>query len=327
MISLAILEKPVRRDGRTHKGAVILSDLDKVCLQFPEIKKYFYTIERRGWRGINEAELADIKLVEDLSTMDETKRRFPNSILLDIGPADFVDTEVFHPVKAEKKYTGIQISLWEPFKRHELFVRAASLIPEKRFLKFGHFLNGGTLEERTYRTKVIKLSKDLGASIDILFSDFDSNKGLPKEAWRINEYINQCRMGILTTKVEGINRFKMECLAANIPVLVPADTSYPTLKHINEHTGYAFEPTPVKLAEAILYVESNLHKFKPRNYVLVNTGKEKSLEKLRKALYSLCIRDNQVYHFQDITWDGRNPSLLWEEKAVQEIQSTIRGIK
>jgi len=30
----------------------------------------------------------------------------------------------------------------------------------------------------------------------------------------------------LTTKAEGVNRFKMECMAADLPVLVASDVSF-----------------------------------------------------------------------------------------------------
>ena len=92
--SMKILKEP---EGK-NKGALILSQVDSVVSTLPFIKDKFYLIERRGWRGINESIYANIKLVEDLSFWDETLEKFPESICLDIGPADFVDTEAFKPL-------------------------------------------------------------------------------------------------------------------------------------------------------------------------------------------------------------------------------------
>lgn len=327
MISAAILKVPERNYGRVIKGAIILSCPEEAAIQIPGLKDYFFIIERRGWRGMNESQIADIKLVEDLSTMEETKNKFPNAVLVDLAGGDFVDTDLFRPIGLQKDYGGIQISCWERFKRHELFVRAAALLPDCRFVKFGHFINGGSLEERAYRDSVIGLSKQLGANIDYPYSDLESNLGLPILKEEINYFINRCSFGVLTTKIEGVNRFKMECLAADVPVLVPRDTSYPVFKHINAQTGLVFDPTPEGLADGIRYVMEHRGDFSPRGYVLCSTGKRNSLLKLKGALKLACLRDGAEYVFDSIDYDGRNQSLAWGNRAVDLIKHAIRGVE
>lgn len=327
MISGIILELPIKEE-KIHKGAVILSSSDEICENLPKVKDYFYIIERRAWRGINESKTADIKLVEDLSTWKETRKRFPEAILLDIGPADFVDTDSFKPLDTEKEYDGIQIACWHRYKRHELFVRSTDLLPKRRFLKFGHFVNGGNLDEQLLKEKIIRLSRELKPNITYPFASLRSNRQLPSYKEEVNKYINQCRMGILTTKIEGINRFKMECLSANIPVLVPEDVvSHPTRKHINERTGLFFHPTPYGLAQAIEYILTNIDQFDPRAYVLEHTGYKRSLAKLKNSLRTLCERDGSKYHFDNISWDGRNQSLLWGDKVFKILYETIKNQK
>ena len=314
--SMKILKEPFEN----KKGAIILSQVDNVVEKMPFVKDKFYIIERRGWRGLNDSKYADIKLVEDLSFWEETKKRFPNAILLDIAGADFVDTENFKPLNLEKEYTGIQISQWAEFKRPEILIRAASLIPKRKFLKLGHFVDGGSMQEIEFRDSMIQLAKDTGANIDFLFNNAKSNKDFPGSKEEINKEINKSQIGILTTKVEGINRFKMECLSANIPVLIPEAVCYPTRKHINNLTGAFFEPTPEGLAMAIEEVLKNIHKYKPREYILQNTGKKISIQKLKTALKQLCFRDEIDYRFEDIDWDGRNQSLIWGEHVFKELR-------
>jgi len=314
--SMKILKEPTGNE----KGAIILSQVDNIVDKMPFVKDKFYIIERRGWRGMNNSKYADIKLVEDLSFLNETIKTFPNCICLDIGPADFIDTDKFKPINTKKEYAGIQIAQWAEFKRPEILIKAAALIPERKFLKLGHFAEGGSKQEIELRDSMIKLAKDVGANIDFPFSNAKNNKEFPESKEEINREINKAQVGILTTKIEGINRFKMECLAANIPVLIPKDACYPTKKHINELTGAFFEPTPEGLASAIENVLRNISRYRPRKYTLQNTGKKRSLDKLKKSLKILCQRDGTTDRFQDIDWDGRNQSLVWGERVFKELK-------
>jgi len=314
--SMKILKKP---EGET-KGALILSQVDNVVSRLPFIKNKFYLIERRGWRGLNESQYADIKLVEDLSFWDETMERFPDSICLDIGPADFVDTDAFRPLGIKKDYDGIQVSHWTNFKRPEMFVRAAGMLPGRNFVKLGHFVEGGSGSECELRDSNMSLAREVGANVDFPYAKAVDNNSFPSSKEAMNIYINRARIGILTTKVEGINRFKMECLAAGVPVLVPADVSYPTKKHITEETGELFEPTPEGLAKTIEWVLTNLDRYNPRGYIERTTGKHIALGKLKSALETICTRNGVQYMFENINWDGRNQSLIWGKNVFETLR-------
>ncbi len=328
MISLRILREPLVRGGGINKGAIVLSDVDETLGRFPILKKYFYIIERRGWSGINISKYADIKLVEDSSILDKTKKFFPKAILLDMAGADFVDTDNFKPLNIRKEYTGIQISTWQNFKRPELFFDAIKLIPNKKFLKFGHLIyKERNEEELNYRARFIKLAKKERLNVELPYSTFPNNDGLPNNPKEINAILNKAKMGILTSKDEGINRFKLECMSANIPVLVPRDATYPLKKHVNNKTGVIYDPTPEGLARAIKIVEEQIDEFSPREYVLRNTGNKNSLNKLKQALRTLAKRDDSEDIYSEIEYDGRNQSLIWDEKAEIFLQNLIDKLK
>lgn len=324
--SAKILQMPYVKNKKVHKGAIILSQVDSLVRLFPTLINKFYIIERRAWEGINNSIYADIKLVEDLSTWEKTKEMFPKSILLDIGPADFVDTKEFYPLSMKKEIDGIQISSWDRFKRPLLFIKGCSLLPMKRFIKFGHFVENGNSDELGLVTECLKQAKRISSNIDFLYSSEVSNEKLPNTKQEINLIINKCKIGILTTKVEGINRFKMECLAANIPVLVPNDCSFPTKKHINSNTGVLFDPTPEGLSSAIRFTLDNIKQFSPRSYITEVSGATISLEKLKAALCKLCKRDSVENDFKNIFWDGRNQSLVWEEKVLSLLNYVLKEI-
>ncbi len=326
MLSLALLREPLIENGKINKGAIIMSDVDDTLIKFPLLKTYFYIIERRGWEGINLSKNADIKLVEDSSKLNESKLRFPDAILLDLAGADFVDTDNFKPLLIKKIYAGIQISTWQKFKRPELFFEGIKLLPEKRFIKFGHLIYADE-EEINYKNKFISFAKENSINVDLPYAELKTNEGLPNGPQEINVLINKSKIGILTSKVEGINRFKLECLSANIPVLVPNDVNTPLKKHINDKTGLLYEPTPEGLAKAIKTMEENYDSFSPREYVLKNTGNKLSLEKLKKALESLAKKDGNKNIYQDIYWDGRNQSSIWDGKAEALIKTMLEKFK
>jgi hypothetical protein len=193
VFSTAILKKPVRiktaasasaagTGGRIEKGVLLLNQPDVFCEEIPNLKDFFYLVERNGWTGMNRGRTADVKLIENLEMLEQTHKDFPIAILLEFANADFVDTDIFRPLdgsaagkNTEKEFTGIQISAWEKFKRHDLFVQAAALLPEKKFIKFGHFWKQKPDRPDTagieVKKETIALSKKLGADIYYPFEE------------------------------------------------------------------------------------------------------------------------------------------------------------
>lgn len=322
-ISLAPLCAPAVIDDRLSKGVVILNQVDPVLERYPELKALFYIVERHGWFGPNEATRADIVLLEDQSVADLVKASSPASVHLDIGPADFVDQDDFFPTGQAARYDVMQVSCWSRRKRIELFIEAAARLPEVSFVHLGHFENNGTAEELRYRDECIALAASLAPNIAFPFGACNSNGELPAGKDEINRWINSARLGVLTTTSEGINRFKMECLSADRPCLVPEDVAWTTRKHINAMTGQLYRPDADSLATAIRASLAQPGRFRPRSYILANTGKRNSLPKLKRALATVCDREDAVFRYGDITWDGRNESLLWGKDAVEQIRELI----
>ncbi len=319
MVTVAILQPP-RLDRRLLKGVAIATNPDVICQRFPQFRSYFYIVDRRGWCGPNTAETADVMLVEDSSFLPELRRRNKDKVVLDLAPADFVDTDVFRDLRSDPTYDGIQIARWSGFKRHWLLLHAAARLPDRRFLKFGHFARGGDDRELALFERLQKKWPD---NVVNPYAFLKSNAGLPRQGREVNRHINSARLGILTSKAEGINRFKMECLAANRPMLVAADACAPVTKHVNEQTGVLFEPTAKGLADAIESVLADTTRFTPRDYVLKHTGKRLALEKLKTALAFLCRRDGAPFVYDRVEWDGRNQSQAWGEEVYRVLQRAV----
>jgi len=316
-VSAAIIKAPLIEDGILHKGAMILNQVDPLVQLFPELKSLFLIIERRGWHGMNDNRCADIKLVEDSGTLEQTRREFPNAVLLDMGPADFIDTSSFYPINESTDFDVIQVSCWSKRKRIELLIEAAALLPELSFVQMGHFENNGNAEEIAFRDDCIRLAKERRAHVTFPYASATHNTSLPSTKAEMNKWINRAKLGVLTTTSEGINRFKMECLAADRPVIVCDDVCVPTRKHINGRTGLAVTPTPESVADGIRSILSRRSEFQPRQYVLEHTGRTRSVALLKNGLREFCQKNDLVYHFDAIDWDGRNESLAWGNEAIE----------
>lgn len=322
-VSAAVLKPPVVKSGKLHKGALILNQIDPLVQIFPELLSLFTLIERRGWFGMNDNHHADIKLVEDPSTLEATRHKFPNAVLLELGPADFIDTDSFRPLRQACQFDVIQVACWSKRKRIELLIEAAGLLPDISFLQLGHFENKGTLEEIAVRDYCIDRAAQVGANVAFPYANANGNASLPTAKDAMNKWINCARVGVLTTSSEGINRFKMECLAAGRPMIVCNDVAMPTRKHINSRTGLLVDPSPLAIASAIRSILNAEFAFEPREYVVEHTGKSRSLFALKRALREVCLAKNLLYHFDDIDWDGRNESMTWGDSAIDVLRRTI----
>ena len=322
-VSVALLSKPRYDGGRLRRGVIILNQVDHVVGLFPSLPRLFIIVERRGWNGINRSYIADVKLIEDLSTLDETRLHFPKAVLLPYGPADFVDTDVFRPLNDVPEYDGIQIACWSRRKRIELLIMAASLLPGRQFVHLGHFENNGSIEELTYRESCVSLAARIAPNLHFRYANARGNSELPTDKNVINAWINRAKIGILTTQSEGINRFKMECMSANRPMLLPDDVGSTTSKHLTAKTGIMYRPTPADLALAIEQALHHGESFTPREHLASTTGKRLALNALKVAVHTISIRDGFPYMYDDIDWDGRNESLFWGDEGVQLLRDLV----
>jgi glycosyltransferase involved in cell wall biosynthesis len=324
MLSAAILLHPTASREGLRKGAAVLSEVDEFVKVVPGLRDVFYLVERRAWAGVNVSRHADVKLIEDLPETEAAQRLAPHAITLPIAPADFIDTDQFRPFEVPRRIDALQISRWDAFKHHELFVRAASLLPERRFVLFGHFAERGTRSERAVKARVVAEARRIAPNLKLPFARARNNRPLTRDPRRICAVLNRARMGVLTSQLEGVNRFKMECLACGVPVLVRQDACWPLRKHVEDRTGVFYEPTPEGLAAAIRRVLAHAESFSTRSYVLEHSGMRRSLGVLESALNTLAGRGGHPPYFSRLRWTGRNESLLWGRQAVAALRNAVR---
>ncbi|MCF3648639.1 hypothetical protein [Synoicihabitans lomoniglobus] len=328
-VSAFMLQAPSRIGRHVAKGVLVLNQVDQVLQLHPELKALFLLVERKGWHGPNTSVAADIKLVEDSSTLPLIRSCFPRAVLIEASGGDFVDEQAFRPLDVSPDFDVIQIACWSPRKRIELMIDAAARLPNVRFVHFGHFEHGGSADEQAYRQDCLDRARRQAPNIHFPYPDPQGDSPPPHDKTSINAWINRARIGLLTTHLEGHPRFKMECLAADRPMLIPTDTSVPTRKHVTAETGRLFDPTATALAEAIPAMLDTLGTFAPRDYVLAHSGRTNTLRELRAALASLAGRGVPAKHYDTVDWDGRNQNLRWGDSAMTllaELLSTYRPL-
>jgi glycosyltransferase involved in cell wall biosynthesis len=323
LISAAILREPLVKRGAVCKGAIVLNHVDNVVQLLPEVRRFFLIIESGGWSGIAHSDLADIKLIEDASMLELSRRVFQRAVLLPLGNADFVDTSAFRPLGLAHEYDVIQIARWSKRKRIPLLIAAAAKLPQLSFLQLGSFENRGTQAELEHRDACLRFAEKSRANVAFPFAKCDRNDDLPWQKGAINRWINKARVGVSTSYVDGHKRFKMECMAADRPMLVARDSGMTAQKHITQQTGDLFEPNPDALARAIVDALDHRERFAPRRYVLDHSGRALSIAMLRAALKEACSRTGEPYRFEDVEWDGRSERFVSGEAALSSLTAAL----
>ena len=328
-----IVRSPQLCDGAFYKGVVICNMVDDLVHKIPHVKRYFWLVERIGWFGVGINKLADVRLLDDFSEFKLAHELAPNAVLLPCGNPDFVDTAVFVPSTTKKDIDVLAVANWQPFKRHRLLIDALIKCKDMgraiKAVMFGHFIGGGTRAEIKYRDDLIEYARAMSCDIQFPYSSEKTFDGRLFSPEHMANWIGRAKIGVLCSKYEGINRFKMECLSSDVPVVICDDAIWTVRKHITRTTGLMAPPTPEGLANGILDALDNLSEYKPREYILASTGINRSMTLLQDTIDTLDERMGAPGSLEIASYDGRNESIIWSgffEILAEETQRAKRQL-
>lgn len=329
LISGVILRSPEWTAGIPRKGVVVCNFPWIVKDRIPDISDLYWIVQRTGWKGLTVSRAADIQLVDDIPAQRRwnklaglllaarrwtpwpDKTRLPTT--LPFGNADFVDTAAFAPDGRPKTYDAIMIARWNRFKHHQLLVDAFRILKSQgaavRGLMFGHIANTNNRAAIDYKKHIVETIRAEGLPIDLPAADATTNEGLDKTKDSIAACINASRVGLLLSKSEGINRFKMECLSCDVPMIICDDACWSVRKHIGPQTGIVVARRADTVANAILAVKDGA-KFSPRDYIMANTGIDRAMSALQNAVDELDAKMG-LEPAPISRYDGRNNTLEW----------------
>lgn len=178
-----------------------------------------------------------------------------------LGAGDWIDPDLFSPSGAPKTFDVVMVSAWSPVKRHIDLLNALEEAKEKHGRTLKAALVGVRREWTADHIRKMIEDRDLSDQCTI----FDS---VPQT--RVAEIVSQARLYLLLSRREGANKAMYEALFCDTPVLAPGDHRGINHKHLDGHTGMAFERG--HLTDALLTALDRAASYSPRRWALENTG-------------------------------------------------------
>ena len=243
-------------------------------------------------------------------------------VRLPTSNADFVDTDAFAPDGRSKQYDVIMVARWDSFKHHDLLLDAFGILAARHSDVRGVLVGHAALEEttagsrsRAYHARIVARIRDERLPIDLPVSNGMVTSGDDCTKATMAALINEARMGVILSKAEGVNRFKMECMSCNVPVIICADAGWTLRKHVTPQTGMVVPRRANALADAILAIRDGMA-FAPRAHVLATSDCVNSMRVLQESIDEL---DAAAGHRPAAvsSYDGRNNTLIWSGFADQ----------
>jgi glycosyltransferase involved in cell wall biosynthesis len=191
---------------------------------------------------------------------------------LRLGPADWVNADLFTPTAGEKKYDLVMVANWGRHKRHRELFRALQQIPNRRFrvLLIGFPWGGRRADD--VRREAARVTRDR-VDLEIL-------ENLP--ARQVAEYVSRARAFVFLSRKEGDNKALVEGMFVNVPALVYDRSIGGAKGRINLSTGMltSDEDLPARIVEIL----DRSTEFAPRSWALANSGSAIATRVLDDAL-------------------------------------------
>ena len=238
--------------------------------------------------------LADFEFIEGLNT---------NLVPVRVGAGEWGDPTVFRPRESNMKATCdvVMVAAWDPFKRHEVFFRAAAQLKRER--------------GRTLRFALV--GYDLGWTrepIERLLQRYDLEndctlfENIPHE--EVARVVADSSVSLLLSQREGANKAIYESMFCGTPIIVYRHQCGINLDHVNARTGMLADDS--ELADAIVYVLDHAKDFDPRGWAMENAGHANATRKINAALAEVASLRNSPWT-SDIVAKKNAPNLSYAE--------------
>ena len=126
-----------------------------------------------------------------------------------------VDTDLFKPTKTEKKYNAVMVADFRRnIKRQDILIKAWKDVPGKLLLVARLNQPSPYGDYERHCRQIIQM---LGLENRVFIQDFVPNDQLPA-------ILNQCKIGVMTSKREGGSRAMLEVMSCGLPMIVLDDS-------------------------------------------------------------------------------------------------------
>ncbi|HVS20258.1 MAG TPA: glycosyltransferase, partial [Pyrinomonadaceae bacterium] len=252
---------------------------------------------------------ADFEFIEELHT---------NLVPARVGAGEWSDPTIFRPREAGKEatYDIVMVAAWDPFKRHEVFFRAASQLKRQHGRKLRIALIG---YELTWTR----------AEIERLLNQFDLQgdctiyEDIPHE--EVARVVSDSKASLLLSQREGANKALYESMFCGTPAIVYRHQCGVNLDHVNASTGMLADDD--ELADAIVHVLDHHDDFDPRGWAMEHAGYSNATRKINATLSEIANRRGLPWT-RDIVAKKNAPNLRYAESGVyQQFQGEYERLK
>jgi glycosyltransferase involved in cell wall biosynthesis len=200
-----------------------------------------------------------------------------------LGPADWVDAELFKPSSIAKNYDVVMVANWASHKRHALLFDALASVRHRSFrvLLIGFPWAGRTADD--IRREAVAIGNS-NVTIDVI-------ENLP--ASEVARHVSQAKAFVFLSRKEGDNKALVEAMFADVPAVVYAQTIGGAASRINPHTGVL--AAEHELGARILEVIDHGKRFTPRKWAITHTGSAVATRTLDQAIATAARERGEPY--------------------------------
>ncbi len=257
-------------DGRDYPPH--LRQIMELC---PESAKVIYAKNGRPWK-IKNLEQYDLCLVDEEWQLQNVKKRHPttNCFVWD----KLIDHETtFRPIACEKIYDICYVAWMRESKNHELLFRAMARLQDRNLTCVcvgGDREDDGTKPDRKlYREQLERVAADLKLAVRFVGQVSQEE---------VNRYINQSKIGVMSSTLDTAPRALLEYMAAGAPVLLVQSEEVVGVRYVGAEAGLVRTPEEFHLGLAELL--DNYQRYSPRDYFLRHFSFEQVMAKMKVIL-------------------------------------------
>lgn len=226
----------------------------------------------------------------------------PYLIPIKMGPADWVNSDIFRPDDSIKKeYDIIMVANWAKGKNHFRLFNALKKLKNREIsvLLIGYKWGGRTKDDILQESKRVK-----NPLIKI-----NIKENLPHN--EVVQCLNRSKIFVFLSNKEGDNKALVEAMFTGTPVIVYKDTVGGAALRVNEMTGIFSDFHDLHLN--IEYMLDNFKKYHPRDWAFENTGSTNTTKRLNSILKKYAGLDEDPYT-KDITEKINSPNLAYRDQ-------------
>lgn len=219
---------------------------------------------------------------------------------LRLGPADWVDAELFQPrAERDKPYDLVMVANWGRHKRHAVLFDALRQIRDRqvRVLLIGFPWANRTADEIRREAAAIG-----NPNVEVTVVE-----KLP--ASEVAHHVSQCKAFVFLSRKEGDNKALVEAMFADVPAIVYDRTIGGARSRINAATGLL--SSDEQLADRIRHMLDHHDEFSPRAWALSHTGSSVATRVLDDAIREMVTAQGGTYT-NSIVEKTNSPNLAYK---------------